>query len=340
VKLPQLKPLHDRNQGVVAVVGTVLIGLLLVLATNLRHLPLVSNARTYHAELADAAGLGSGDDVRIAGITVGEVRDVELAGDRVVVTFTVDGSRVLGSDTTLDVKVASILGQVYVGVSPKGSGRLDDGATIPLARTTVPYTLLDVLGTLSTQTSQIDLKQLTAALSTLSDSLRNAPSSVGPLLDSLGKLSQTIASRSDQLATLTTSAQKVTATLSQDQAQLVTLLGDGDLVLNALNQRRAVVHSLLVDATGLSQQLSSLVTRDGGQLQPLLANLKSVTDVLVRDQSQLDSSIQLLGPFSRYVANATGSGTFLDLLTPTILIPDNELVTCANKANPTTGCPS
>ena len=340
MKAPTLKPLRERNQGAVAVVGTVLIGALLVAATNLRHLPLVSNQRTYHAELADAAGLGAGDDVRIAGITVGEVRDVRLSGDRVVATFTVDGSRVLGAGTRVDVKVASILGQVYVGVDPEGSGRLDDGATIPLARTTVPYTLLDVLGTLSSQTSQIDLKQLTAALSTLSDALRNAPASTGPLLNSLGKLSQTIASRSNQLATLTTAAQQVTATLSQDQAQLVTLLGDGDLVLSALTQRRAIVHSLLVDATNLSRQLGSLITRDGAQLQPLLANLQSVSDLLVRDQSSLDSSIQLLGPFSRYVANATGSGTWLDLLSPTILIPDNELVTCANKASSITGCPS
>jgi len=327
-----VKALSARNQAVVAAVGTCIVGALLLLALSIRHLPLVSSNATYHAYVADAAGLEVGDEVRIAGITVGEVTGVSLAGDRVEVTFTVDGARRLGDRTRVDVRVASILGQVYVNVLPSGGGSLTSDDVIPLSRTTVPYTLLEVLGTFTTTTDEVDLPRLKAALTTLSDSLRNLPNSVKPLLGSLAKLSQTIASRSDKLTSLVSEARDVTGALSGERAQLVGLLTDGDTLLSALSQRRAVIHDLLVDTSSLARQLSSLITRDSAQLGPLLDGLQSVTALLVRDEASLDHSIQLLGPFSRYVANATGSGSWLDLLTPTVLLPDNVVVQCRGKA--------
>lgn len=323
------KPLAARNQALVAVVGTAIIVALLLLAVSIRQLPLLSNNVTYHAYIADAAGLETGDDVRIAGVPVGSVSAVSLSGSQVEVTFSVDGSHKLGDQTRVDVLVASILGQVYVDVKPGGSGALSSDEIIPQSRTSVPFTLLEVLGTLTTTTGQIDLPQLTTALATLSDSLRTAPGSVKPLLASLGKLSQTIAARSDKLSSLISSADDVTGALSGEQAQLVTLLTDGDTLLAALNQRRTVVHQLLVDSSSLAQELSTLITKDSAELTPLLADLHSVTDLLVRDQGALDQTVQELSPFSRYVANSTGSGSWIDLLSPTVLLPDNTLVQCA-----------
>jgi phospholipid/cholesterol/gamma-HCH transport system substrate-binding protein len=295
---------------------------------------------TYQGEFADAIGLSPGDEVRIAGIGVGQVRSVELQGTKVAVAFTVDNENRLGRDTTLHIKIASILGQQYLEVLPAGPGRLSGQDTIPLARTTTPSTLLGVLGQLSTNTDQIDLAQLQAAMQTLSDSFRGTPSSTGPLLKGLSQLTQTLAGHSRQLTTLLNSSQGVTATLAARQGQLVALLGDSDLVLKTLQDRRQVIHQLLLDVQGLSSQLASLIAQDKAQLQPLLAGLQSVSAVLARNQDALDAGMQDLAPFSRYVANATGSGKWVDLFVPTIVVPDNVLVQC-NKAGATkavTGC--
>lgn len=101
-------------------------------------------ATTYTAQLAHTAGLRVGEDVQISGVPVGEVRSIELSGDTVKVRFTVDDADHLGPDTTASVKVATLLGTHYLAIDPKGSGDLSDG-TIPLARTSVPYNLQDVL---------------------------------------------------------------------------------------------------------------------------------------------------------------------------------------------------
>ena len=46
--------------------------------------------RHYVAELSNTAGLQKGEEVQIAGIGVGEVRDISLDGQKVRVDFTVD----------------------------------------------------------------------------------------------------------------------------------------------------------------------------------------------------------------------------------------------------------
>ncbi|MGV7903798.1 MlaD family protein, partial [Mycobacterium kansasii] len=44
---------------------------------------------SYRAELSNSSGVRAGDQVRVAGITVGKVDDVRLAGDHVAMKFSV-----------------------------------------------------------------------------------------------------------------------------------------------------------------------------------------------------------------------------------------------------------
>lgn len=336
----RFRPLRELDQAAVAIVGTLIIAAVVGFAISFGHLPFVARVSDYHAEFADAAGLAVGDEVRVAGLNVGEVTAVELDGAHVGITFTVKDRIRVGRDTTLNIKIASLLGQEYLEVVPTGPGSLSDRDVIPQARTTSPFTLLQLLGTLSTRTEQIDLPQLDAALRTLADDLRTTPPATRAVLDGLGRISETIASRRDQLSRLVAAAHRVSGTLAARQGPLVELLGNADLVLRTIVQRRQVIHQLFVDTAQLGQQLTSLIHDDSAQLQPLLANLQSVTAVLARDQGALDQSVQLLAPFARYFANAAGSGAFADVMAPTLLLPDSAIVECnrAGTANPQSGC--
>jgi phospholipid/cholesterol/gamma-HCH transport system substrate-binding protein len=335
-----MRPLRELNQVTVAIVGSVVVAAVILTAVSFGHLPFIARVSTYHAEFADAAGLVTGDEVRVAGLNVGEVSAVELQGAHVGVTFTVKDYVHLGRDTALNIKIASLLGQEYLEVTPAGAGQLTADDVIPQSRTTSPFTLVELLGTLSTRTEQIDLGQLDTALRSLADDLRTTPAAARGVLDGLSRLSQTIASRRDKVSELIRSAQQVAGTLADRRSTLVALLGNADLVLQTLEQRRQVIHQLFVDAGRLGQQLTSVLHDNSAQLQPLLANLQTVTAVLSRDQGALDQSIQLLAPFARYFANAGGSGHYVDVTAPTLLLPDNVLVQCGKPGatDPTTGC--
>ncbi|MFP3467949.1 MlaD family protein, partial [Leifsonia sp. SIMBA_070] len=69
--------------------------ILLMVASSaffLNSLPLLGAGVTYGANFSEAAGLKPGAEVRVAGVKVGEVRAVELDGDKVRVDMRVNNA--------------------------------------------------------------------------------------------------------------------------------------------------------------------------------------------------------------------------------------------------------
>lgn len=331
---------RERNQVVVGIVGTAVIAGLVAFAISFRTLPLFNPRSTYYADFANAAELGSGDQVSIAGIAVGTVTGTAVRGDHARVAFTVKTGVPLGRETAAHIKIGSVLGQKYLDLQPAGGGRLPAGATIPESRTTTPYTLLGALGDLSRDVQQTDLAQLRASVAAVSSALDQPADVPRQLIDGLDRLSTTLADRKQGLAALVDSSNQVAGTLASRQTQLVALLGDGDLVLQTLEQRRQLIHQLLADTTSLGDQINGLIAADGARLAPLLADLKTATDTLVANEGALARTITTLAPFVRGVTNASGSGTWVDLITPTVLLPDSLLAACTRAGGPgLAGCP-
>ena len=51
--------------------------------------------------------------------------------------------------------------------------------------------------------------------------------------------------------------------------------------------------------------------------------------MLAKDSNDFGQAIPILAAFSRYAANTTGSGAFVDVAVPTLLVPDNLAVQCS-----------
>lgn len=324
-----MKPMRDRNQTVVALVGTGIIAALVLLSMNLGRLPFLNPKTTYHAQFANADGLSSGDDVRVLGISVGSVGSVKVDGDHVDVSFTVKDGVHLGSASKASIEVATVLGQLYLQVESSGSSHLHSGATIPVSRTTVPYTLIGALDAFGNFAGQTDLGKLRDSLKTLGSTISGISSTdANTALKGLANVAQTLAGKQDQISSILTAANTITSTLNSNSKALLSLLGDGDAFLKLASQRQAIISQLLTDTAELGKQLGALITKNGAQLAPLLTNLKAITGVLSADKDQLKQAVVNLGQFSVNVSNATGSGPWLDLLTPTVVIPDNQIVAC------------
>ncbi|MDT4938009.1 MAG: phospholipid/cholesterol/gamma-HCH transport system substrate-binding protein [Pseudonocardiales bacterium] len=332
-----MRPLHERDQATVAVVGTIVIALVVLMAMNLNRVPFLHPKSQYVAQFASADGLRSGSDVRVAGITVGSVTSVRVDGGRVEVRFTVRKGLRLGDRSAASIEIATVLGQLFLQVTSAGSGTLRPGDTIPLARTSVPYTLLDALGTLGSNTAKTNLPQLQTAFDQLAATLQGVrPKDVHAILSGFATLAGTVASRQDEIANLLDQARRITSTLNDHADDFIALVADGDAVLQLLERRRDTIAGLLTDTASLGHQIATLVRRNGADLAPLLGNLNTVTAVLAKDQEQLSAAVTTLGAFSKNIANATGSGPWLDLLTPVLFEPDNVIVSCGTQPEP--GC--
>ncbi|WP_020575522.1 MCE family protein [Actinopolymorpha alba] len=311
---------RERNPVTVGAVGLILLAGLLYAAFNASDLPLIGGGTTYAARFSEAGGLRVADEVRVAGVKVGEVRAVELAGDHVRVEFRVDGDGPrLGERTGAAIRIRTLLGRKYLSLEPAGPGRLDPATEIPLSRTVAPYDVVEAFSDLTTTTERIDTAQLAKALDTLSATFANTPEEVRGSLEGLSRLSRTIASRDAQLRTLLARANTVSKVLSDRDQELVKLLRDGDLLLKEIRARRELIHQLLVTTQELSTQVSALVADNRAQLEPALKRLASVVALLRDNQESLDKSIELLAPFVRVFANTLGTGPWFDTYIPNLV---------------------
>src|ERR687897_236001 len=117
-----MRPFRERNPVVVGAVSLVVMALVLVAALRADDLPIIGGGDTYHAMFTEAGGLKVNDEVRIAGVRVGKVNEIELDDDQVKVTFKVDAAADFGTDTRAAIKVKTILGSMFLALETAGGG--------------------------------------------------------------------------------------------------------------------------------------------------------------------------------------------------------------------------
>lgn len=303
-------PFRERNPVPIGLASFAIIILLVVLALNLGDIPFLGGGKKHSAAFAEAAGLRSGEEVRIAGVKVGKVTGLKLDGDHVKVSFQVDNGVRLGELTRAEIKIKTVLGAHYVALDPRGPGRLR--REIPVTRTATPYEVVPAISDLSKRFSQIDYQQVAKSFDVLSDTFKNSPDEIRASLKGLRRLSDTIASRDTELHQLAGRAKNVSGLLAARNQDFIKLVEDGDKILQAVRARRDVIHQLLVNTVVLSQQVNALIAENEAELKPMLANLQRTNKILLRNQNALDRIIQLYAPFARQFTDATGSGRWFD----------------------------
>jgi phospholipid/cholesterol/gamma-HCH transport system substrate-binding protein len=303
-----MKSFRERNPvplGIGAVV-TVLVVVLLVLNINS---VIGVFGRHYSAELSEAGGLKQGDPVEVSGLKVGRVSSVKLGGKGVVVEFTLTNDHVsLGDRTTAAVQVATVLGDKALVLTSAGSGRLE--GRIPLSRTTSPYDVTQALSTLTTETGQIDIKQVTTALNTVSSTLTGVTPQLRDAITGIGRLSETIGSRDATLRALLAHANGFSQVLADRSEDMTALVHDGNLLFAVLLQRRNDISTLLTNVSSMAEQLGSLVDKNAKVVGPALKQLNGVVGILQKNKSNLDKSLRGLSVYATGLGEVVASGPF------------------------------
>ncbi|WP_321164083.1 MCE family protein [Nocardioides sp. Soil774] len=305
-------PFRERNPVIVGAVSLVVLAMVLVAALRADDLPVIGGGDTYHAMFSEAGGLKVNDEVRVAGVRVGKVDEIELAGDQVRVSFKVDDTAAFGPETRAAIKVKTILGSMFLALEPAGGGQLEEGATIPVERTSSPYDVVEAFEGLASTSEQIDTDQLAESLTTLADLTRNTPDEFRGALSGLSRLSANVADKDAELNNLLVNLERVSTVLDERDGDIVKLMEDSDVLFRALVKRREAVHELLVSSTTLSRELTALIRQSRADLKPALAHLENVVAVLNKNEDNLDSSLRLMAPFYRVFANTLGTGPWFD----------------------------
>ncbi|WNI21171.1 MCE family protein [Streptomyces sp. ITFR-16] len=329
----RIKPLRDRNPVAVSIVGLLVLALIGYGAYRADSLPFIGGGTTYSADFTESAGLGDGDEVRIAGVKVGKVTGVSLDGAKVKVTFKVKDAWI-GNASTVGIAIKTLLGEKYLAVDPLGDAPQDPDERITAGRTTSPYDVTQAFNGLGETIGEIDTEQLAKSFETISATFKDSPPDVKSAAKGLSALSRTVSERDAQLATLLKGSKRLTKTLAHKKSGFETLLKDGNLLLGEIQARRDSIHLLLTGTRDLGTQLTGLVADNNKQLKPTLKALGRVTAVLNKNRKSLDKVLSLAGSYNRLVGNTLGNGRWFDNYVCGV-VPKNYLPA---GTPPATGC--
>ncbi|WP_127784001.1 MCE family protein [Rhodococcus sp. X156] len=237
-------------------------------------------------DFTDVLDLVPQSNVKVNDVNVGRVDSIDLAPDGVTaqVKLKLNGDVDLPANAIGSIDQTSLLGEKYVTLSPpqgeQATGKLGNGATIPLASTTRGTELEEVFGALSLLLNgggvaqlQTITRELNSALSgregevrslleqtnILIGGLNTQRGEINRALDGLNTLSKTVDSQRVNLTTALDQLPAGVQTLDEQRPQLTLLLRQldqlGVVATNVVNRSR---DSLVADLNALSPTLRSL----------------------------------------------------------------------------------
>ncbi len=323
------RPLDSYNKtwlGVVAVaVIAVLIGALLLVKE------LGIGYRQFTAEFLQAAALRPGNIVTIAGVQVGSVTGVRLAGDRVEATFRVRDHIPVGGETRAAIKITTLFGSRYLDLRPAGTGT-PAGRLISLQHTEVPYDLQAALADSTRTFEQVDADSIASSLNVLGSQLDGLPSVVPQAMENVRALSSVIAQRRDQLGTLLASTEKVTGMLRRQQSDIGTFIRQGQELVGEFVARSAAFHAMMRSLQSIVDSLRSIVVDDHLVLDGVIHTMEELSGKLAEQDALLRNLLQIAPVTVREIANATGFGNAVEGNPPGGALIDSWMCAISGRA--------
>jgi len=275
------------------VVTSIFTALLVALIGNIS----LGSSRDFKAEFVDATGVVKGDDVRIAGVKVGTVNNVEIVDrTRALVTFSVDTDAPVTDATHAAIRYRNLVGQRYIALTQEvgSTAPMAAGETIPVNRTSPALDLTVLfngfkplfealspaeLNQLSFEIVQVfqgeggTLESLLGHTASVTSALASRDQVIGDLIDNLNEVLEHIGDRDDQLSDLIVSFRNLVGGLTKD---------------------REAILSSLDSISELSVETASLVAGIRPAFVDDIAQLRNVAKLLDDNKSEINRALNVL----------------------------------------------
>lgn len=303
-----MKSFSERNPYTLGAIGAAIIVAIVFGALNWQKIPFINPGRNYAAYFADAGGLFNGAGVEVSGLPVGRVSSIKLDGQRVLVTFRINGDIPLGDRTTAAIKTKGLLGTKKLDVIPRGDGSLS--GPIPLDRTTSPYQLPDALGDLTNTISGLNTDQLSASLATMARTFADTPPDLRNAVSGVARFADTLNKQDAELRSLLQNAARTTEVLANRTDSIVQLVKQTNSLLIALNQQSESLDRIWRNISLVSQQLKAFIGENRTTLKPALEKLNGVLTIVDNRKGRLQEAVKRLNSYAMSLGESVSSGPF------------------------------
>jgi phospholipid/cholesterol/gamma-HCH transport system substrate-binding protein len=252
---------------------------------------------SFHAQFTDVAGLRSGDDVRVAGVRVGRVKDISVGAGGAEVGFEVTSDQPVLDTTKVVMRYQNLLGQRYLALvqGPERGARLKPGATVPLARTSPGFDLTELLNGFRPLFEALRPDDVNALATSLVKVLQGEGGTVESLLAQTGRLTNFLADRDAVVGQVLDNLTPV----------LTDLAGHGTELQGTVEELRALMTGLAKDRKSIGASIdgmSQLIGSTSDLLQQArvptvraVKRFRSVMDLFVAHEPEFVAAIGSFG---------------------------------------------
>lgn len=241
-----------------------LLALLAVLALVASGCTLLGGSGTIdvQAEFRRTFNLFPQSPVRVLGVKVGEVVDLETSpgSDVVTVTMRIDDDLELSNDAAAIVLTSSLLGERYVQlVDGEEEAPLEDGTLIPLDRTQVPFEFDEVLEGLNDFVGGLEEDEVGRLVTNLSDLLEGNGAQLGETIDAASGAVAALKENDEELIELARAVADLNDTLATRDQELAALLDDWIRVTDTLTSESTDLDGALDNLVVLTREIAELM---------------------------------------------------------------------------------
>lgn len=251
-RLKDLRRRSLRRLALAAAFAAIVIGVILITRA--------SGSASYILRIPteDASGITTGSDVTIAGVTAGTVRGVTITpGGEALITAAIDPEFApVHSNTTVDIRPKSLLGEMYIDINPGTSGQvLPSGTTLRALQVNRSTDLQQVLNTFNQPTRvklQTLVDELGGGLAGRAVQVNNAIPSGKQDLSDLAAITGTLNARDQELQSVIAALNTVTTELARSdrRQQLGVFIASAHQLLSNLRAEQVRLQRAVITADG------------------------------------------------------------------------------------------
>jgi phospholipid/cholesterol/gamma-HCH transport system substrate-binding protein len=262
-----------RNQLNWGLIGFALGGVILLVAGYLYFFQ--PGKAEYRANFTEAQALQTGVDVRVAGISIGQVTGLALKSDHVEVTFKVDRDVFIGNASTISMKMLTTVGGYYLAINPLGDRPLGD-TPIPADRVTMPYSLMETFQEATPKVRKLQTVPVRESMALLEDALKDQPDSIRNTVGAVNKMMDNALRQQQQIGDFVKLLGEYSQNIRDNGDLLVSLMNNMSTFFAAAEVNLGGFKAYLTNTTELVQRLVPLLNVYMNEIDPLASRFDAV----------------------------------------------------------------
>lgn len=295
--------------GIFSVVAVFVTGLLAAIMGNIGF----GEAREYTALFTSATSLQKGDDVRVAGVSVGEVKSVEpYQRNNAIITFRVKSDVPLTTASRAEIRFLNLVGDRYLALeqgADSGAKPLTTDDVLPMTQTSPALDLTTLFNGFKPLFQALQPEQVNELSLNLVQVLQGEGGTVKGLLSKTASLTTTLADRDQLIGDVVDNLTITLDTVDSRSEQVTELVVELRDFMTDLASDRDAIGSSLSSISELTVVVSDLLQDGRPLLKNDIAELRKLSSLLTEKQNQ-ELVVELLDRLPESMSDQTRTGTY------------------------------